>query len=533
MPGSTVEEFETAEMVTKELAKDPTEEVISLSFSSKSVTSKETPTEEKFLKVESSPFADNLIPILLCLATSFGGFIFGWDVGTIGGVTNMVTFQNYFGTQYDSVNNVFYFPMILVGAIVSIFNVSCALGGLFLAGLADIQGRKFGIYAALAIYSSGTLVSWTCGNQWWYFFCARFIAGLGVGATAVMVPMFIAESAPLKIRGSMVVLYQLMITLGILTGNVINYVCKTTIPLSNNATWKVPLGLGNLWAVIIALGTHFMPESPVFLINKRRNVLEARKSFATMNNLPPDDQKVIENINELFNTAETKALESQTNGKNNRFEFLFGEPKLGLRLFIGIMVMAFQQLSGANYFFYYGTSLFGSVGIEDSYITSILLSSVNFISTFGGVYLVEKLGRKSCLIIGSVGMFTCMTIYASVGSFLLSDQAESVGIIMIVFTCIYIMFFACTSGPVTFVVISELFPAKTKALSMAICTSINWICNFLISLLTPFITEKIGFKFGFVFSAFLFFSIWFFIFMLRETKNKTPEEIDSMYAEIK
>ena len=175
-------------------------------------------------------------------------------------------------------------------------------------------------------------------------------------------------------------------------------------------------------------------------------------------------------------------------------------------------------------------AIFNSVGIEDPYLTSILLSSVNFASTFLGIYLVERLGRKACLILGSVGMFTCMSIYASVGSFALTKTPQASGAVMITFTCIYIMFFACTSGPVSFVVISELFPARTKAISMAICTSMNWLCNFFISLFTPYVTEKIGFKLGFVFAVCLFISVWFFTFFLKETKNKTSEEVDKLYA---
>ncbi|CDO95044.1 unnamed protein product [Kluyveromyces dobzhanskii CBS 2104] len=468
-----------------------------------------------------------LRPILLCLATSFAGFIFGWDVGTIGGITSMASFQNFFGTRLDTATNTHYFPKILVGLIVSIFNISCAIGGLFLVKIADINGRKPGIYAAITIYSLGTLIGWTCGSSWWYFFFARFIAGLGVGATAAMIPMFISESAPINIRGAMVVLYQLMITLGILIGNVVNYGCKSTLNEFDNATWKIPVGLGNIWAAIVAVGVHFMPESPVFLTQRMGNILRAKESFARMNNLGIDDPIVDSHIRKLMEYDDTR---KSTNGRESRFEFIFGQPRLGFRLFVGVLVMAFQQLSGANYFFYYGTTLFNSVGMEDPYVTSILLSTVNFISTFFGIYLVEKLGRRACLILGSIGMFTCMTVYASVGSFLLDKVPQTGGAIMIAFTCVYIMFFACTSGPVSFVVISELFPTRTKAISMAICTSVNWICNFFISLCTPFVTEKIGFKFGFVFSGCLFISFWVFTFLLKETKNKTSEEVDILYT---
>lgn len=519
------ESFETAEKAIEVVTK----EMVSLTNYSAigSLTSQLSQNDTKSGGIEQKKLP--LKPILLCLATSFAGFIFGWDVGTIGGITNMVSFQNFFGTNFDSSSNTHYFPKLLIGLIVSIFNISCALGGLFLVKIADINGRKPGIYAAITIYSLGTLIGWTCGSSWWYFFFARFISGLGVGATAVMIPMFIAESAPINIRGAMVVLYQLMITLGILLGNVINYCCRSTLHETDNATWKIPVGLGNVWAAIVALGVHFMPESPVFLTKRLGNALKAKAAFAHMNNLDVDDPIVDSHIRKMMESADAE-VSTHNDMKNSRFEFILGQPRLGFRLFIGIMVMAFQQLSGANYFFYYGTTLFNSVGIEDPYLTSILLSSVNFISTFFGIYLVEKLGRKACLILGSAGMFTCMSVYASVGSFALNKSPQNSGAIMVTFTCVYIMFFACTSGPVSFVVISELFPSRTKAISMAVCTSINWLCNFFISLCTPYVTDKIGFKFGFVFAGCLFVSFWFFTFLLKETKNKTPEQVDALYS---
>ncbi|AMD18510.1 HBL392Wp [Eremothecium sinecaudum] len=470
-------------------------------------------------------------PVLLCLATSFGGFIFGWDIGTIGGITNMPAFQNTFGNRFDPDTGLNRFPDMLLGLIIAVFNIGCAVGGLTLAKVGDKRGRRMGICVALGIYVIGVSIQLLHTHAWFQFFFGRIITGFSVGTSAVLVPMFVSESAPVQIRGAMVVLYQLMITFGILLGNTVNFACKRTIAdsLSNN-NWQIPIGLGIFWAAIVLAGISFMPESAHFLAAGGR-MESARKSFAIMNSMETTDEYVINQVEKMSRPNIPVNVQDEPKGK---WEFITGEPKLLLRLFVGIMVMAFQQLTGVNYFFYYGTTLFSSVGIEDSYITAIILSAVNFLSTFIGIYIVERLGRRSCLVLGSVGMFTNMAIYASIGSFALNRDGvlpnRTAGYLMIVFTCLYIICFASTSGPVTFVVISELFPTRTKAISMAICTSVNWLVNFLISLLTPTITRAIGFKYGYVFALFLFVSIFFFYALVPETKGLTIDQVDAIYA---
>lgn len=467
-------------------------------------------------------------PIFLCLAISFGGFIFGWDVGTIGGISNMRSFQNNFGTLLDPVTNERYLPDILIGLMISIFNIGCAVGGLTLAKLGDFRGRKFGIYFTLFVYCIGLIIQLAKDQKWYQFLIGRIFTGLAVGSTAVLVPMFISESAPLRIRGAMVVFYQLMVTLGILIGNVINYACKRmTGEATNNVSWQFPIFLGFVWTLIIIVGLMFTPESAQYLIIKQNAIEEAKRSFSKMNGVSETDRATIEYIEE---TIKGQALRGNQENRQGLFEFITGKPQYGIRLLTGILVMSFQQLSGVNYFFYYGTTIFKRANM-DPYVTSIILSSVNFMATFGGIYMVESLGRKASLLLGSIGMFFCMMIYTSVGGFALSSNAS--GFVMIAATCVYIVFFATTLGPVTFVLVSELFPMRTKATSMAICSSFNWMFNFLISFLTPVITSRIGFLYGYVFAACLLLSTIFVWLMVPETAKKTEADIDNYYWKIK
>ncbi|KAH3899392.1 related to Hexose transporter HXT14 [Saccharomycodes ludwigii] len=432
---------------------------------------------------------------LICIFLSFTGLIFGWDVGTIGGITNMTSFKNHFGTRIDSITGEKYLPSLLVGGIISIFNIGCAAGGLSLARIGDTYGRKIGIYLALIVYLIGLFIQITSvSGKWYQFFIGRIFTGLGVGSTSVLGPMFISESAPIDIRGRMISMYQVMCTFGILAGNVTNFICvKILLSSATNRQWIIPIAIGILWAFFVFIAVIIAPESPIYL-------------------------------------QEKKLKQENT---NNKKVFFFNPLKNGnslyLRLFIGIMIMVFQQTSGVNYFFYYGTSLFDSIGSSDPYLTAIILSAVNFGTTLSGISLVDKLGRKKLLFYGSIGCFISMFVYASVGQFC-GGAIHVATIIMILFTCLFIISFAITLGPVSFVVISELFPAHCKNLCMAISTLFNWLFNFLIGFFTPIITSKIGFSFGYVFAAFMLISIFFVFFMVPETKGLTSFQIEEIYS---
>lgn len=488
----------------------------STTSSTNSSTSK-TPTEQTGLLAS---IWELKVAALLCFLTAFTGFIFGWDVGTIGGMTNMTSFKTNFGS-IDTNTGEYSLPSIIIGLIVSIFSIACAIGGLTLAKVADSWGRKWCLEFALIMYHIGTIIQWSSqwSGSWIHFMIGRIVMGLAIGTTAVVAPMFISESAPLKIRGSMVALYQLCITLGILLGGCINFVSKSK--LIGNTQWLFPLYLNHGFALICMIGVAFMPESAVYFVSIDK-VDDARKSIARLNSR--SDALVNGELDRIVTSHATLVAELEDSNWRDVFT---GSPKNFKRLLIGVFIMLFQQFTGCNYFFYYGTSLFASVGIEDSYKTAIILGIVNFAATFPSLYLVERFGRKSCFIVGSIVMLICMTIYASIGSVGFTSGVG--GITMIVFTCIYIVGFACTWGPVAFVTVSELYSTKTKAVSIGIATSFNWIANFLISLFTPMITSKIGFNFGFVFAGCLFASIIFVITWVPETKGKTIEDVEEMY----
>lgn len=491
-----------------------------------SILVSEEENEDKNNKNKFCLLAQYKLVATLCLLVAFGGFIFGWDTGTISGFVQMPSFKNLFGT-YNKFTGVYEFTNSRVGLIISIFNLGCALGGVTLAKLGDKLGRKRGLMAVIVVYIIG-IVTQISAMHWLQFMSGRIVSGLAVGAVSVLSPMFIAETSPSKIRGILVSCYQLLITLGILLGYITTFVTVHTF--SDTRQWRIPLGLCFVWAIILFGGMVFLPESPRFLIEKER-MAEATESIARVNSLEVSDTRVIAELYEI-SVGIKKQREA---GEASWSELVFGKPHILTRLMIGVSLQSFQQLTGNNYFFYYGTTIFQSVGLEDSFLTSIILGAVNFGSTFVALYVVGRIGRRTNLITGSLGMAICLLIFAVIGSTILYPNGYGMpinrlaGIGLVVLTCIFIFLFAITWAPGAFIVVSETYPLRIRSRGMAIATAANWVWGFLIAFFTPAITSHIRFAYGFVFFGATVVGGFFVYFMVPETENLSLEEVDVLY----
>ena len=469
-----------------------------------------------------------LLVCFFCMLVAFGGFVFGFDTGTISGFLNMSDFLSRFGQDGSEGK---YLSDIRVGLIVSIFNIGCAIGGIFLSKIGDVYGRRIGIISAMVVYVVGIIIQISSQDKWYQLTIGRGVTGLAVGTVSVLSPMFISESAPKHLRGTLVYCYQLCITLGIFIGYCVTYGTKD---LNDSRQWRVPLGLCFLWAIFLVVGMLAMPESPRFLIEKKR-IEEAKKSLARSNKLSPEDPGVYTEVQLIQAGIDREAAA----GSASWMELITGKPAIFRRVIMGIILQSLQQLTGVNYFFYYGTTIFQAVGLQDSFQTSIILGTVNFLSTFVGIWAIERFGRRQCLLVGSAGMFVCFIIYSVIGTTHLfidgvvdNDNTRQLsGNAMIFITCLFIFFFACTWAGGVFTIISESYPLRIRSKAMSIATAANWMWGFLISFCTPFIVNAINFKFGFVFTGCLLFSFFYVYFFVSETKGLSLEEVDELYAE--
>ena len=229
--------------------------------------------------------------ITMCVLIAFGGYVFGFDTGTIPGFVNMTDFQRRFGSPRG--DGTYYFSNARTGMMIGLFNAGCAIGALFLSKLADLYGRRFAISVSMLIYISGVIVQIAAQHAWYQVMIGRIVTGVAVGTLSVVCPLFISEVSPKHLRGTLVVCFQLMITLGIFLGYCTTYGTKV---YSDSRQWRVPLGLCFAWALFLIGGMTRMPESPRYLLSKDK-IDDARIALAKVNKASQKTQLYLLNYN--------------------------------------------------------------------------------------------------------------------------------------------------------------------------------------------------------------------------------------------
>ncbi|KAI0880167.1 general substrate transporter [Annulohypoxylon maeteangense] len=453
---------------------------------------------------------------------SIGGFMFGYVSGQISGFFSMSDFAQRFGEETSP--GQFEFGAVRQGTIVGLLPVGCLLGALAAGQLADIIGRRLAISVSALWACVGIVIEISSQHVWAQFAVGRLVTGCSIGALSVVVPMYQSESSPALIRGILVSTYQLFITLGIWTSYMVDW---GTADMTSSASWRIPNGLGFLWSLILALGILVLPESPRHAYRMGREE-EARNTIARLAGVDPQHRSVHDQITEI----RVKLDEEKNSGKASWFEIFTG-PRMLYRTLLGITLQAGQQMTGANFFFFFATTTFRSTGLSNSFVTQIVLGTVNVATTIAGLWVVQNVGRRKALIAGAAWMMVCFLIYAFVGHFALDSEnpmnTPQAGSTLIVFSCLAIAAFAATWGPLVWAMVAELYPSRYRAPCMALATASNWFWNFMISFFTRFITDAIDYFYGLVFAgccAALIVIVYFFVI---ETKDRSLEEVDTMY----
>ena len=362
-----------------------------------------------------------------------------------------------------------------------------------------------------------------------------------IHANCNIVPLYQSETAPKWIRGTIVGAYQLAITIGLLLASIVNNATKDRM---DTGCYRIPVALQFAWAIILVIGMTVLPETPRFLIKKDRHEAAA-KALARLRRMDVDDPAL---VNELADIRASHEYEMSL-GKASFGDILRGS--LGKRLATGCAVQGLQQLAGVNFIckfsspgfcdacliasVYYGTTFFERSGISNGFIITLITNIVNVVSTFPGLYMVEKWGRRPLLLFGAVGMCVCQLIVAIVGMVATSDVANKV---LIAFVCIYIFFFASSWGPVAWVVTGELYPLKARAKCLSITTATNWLLNWAIAYATPYMVDSgpgnanLQSKVFFIWGGFCFVAGVFVYMCIYETKGLSLEQVDELYSSV-
>jgi MFS transporter, SP family, xylose:H+ symportor len=451
---------------------------------------------------------------VLSLVAALGGLLFGYDTAVISGAIGFLAEHFRLADLYSPE-----MAATMTGWAASSALVGCFIGVAFAGELNDRLGRRIALIIAAVLFlisAIGSAVPRTLN----VFNIYRIIGGLGVGIASMTSPMYIAEISPARHRGRMVSVNQFAIIFGMLVVYFVNYfIAGVGDHAWNVATgWRWMFGSEAIPCLLFLVMLFFVPESPRFLTKQGRGE-KARAVLARVDG-------------SAFAAAEMKEIEATLVGESGSLRELF-RPGMRVVLVMGIALAVLQQVTGINVFLYYAPEIFKAVAgtnMDVALIQTIAVGAVNLMFTIIAIWIVDKVGRKPLMIIGSAGMGVCLAAIGFAACF------HAVGGWLLIFMLGYIACFALSVGPVTWVILSEIFPTKIRGRAMAIATFCLWVANYIVSQTFPMMDQNPAlvakFNHGFPFWVYALFCALLVAVMIKlvpETKGRSLEEIEKMW----
>ncbi|KAH8167564.1 hypothetical protein CIB48_g721 [Xylaria polymorpha] len=435
---------------------------------------------------------------LMCAFSAFGGIFFGYDSGYISGVMGMPYFiKQIEGPDATSLSG------SSKGLITSVLSLGTFVGALAAGDFADLVGRRTTVLGCCMVFLVGVILQVASAGLP-LLVAGRVVAGLGVGGVSATLILYMSESAPRKVRGAIVSGYQFCITIGLLLASAIDYATQNR---NDSGSYRIPIAIQMIWALVLASGLSFLPESPRFYVRIGK-LDRAADSLCRLRGQDVESDFIKNELAEIVANHEYESSLVPEGGYWStwlnciRGSLTDGSSNLR-RTILGTSLQMMSQWTGVNFVFYFGTTL-----------------------------AIEKIGRRPLFLWGAFGMSICQLIVAIVGTVTHSDVALSV---MIAFICIFIFFFASTWGPGSWVLIGEIFPLPMRARGVALSTASNWLWNFIIGLVTPYMVDKdkgnLGAKVFYIWGSLCATAFVYTWFLIPETKGLTLEQVDKMLEE--
>ena len=425
--------------------------------------------------------------------TALGGLLFGYDTGVVSGA--LLFLKNDFG-GLSSFQEELVTSLLLVGAVV---------GALTAGRLADLIGRRLTVLITALVFIVGVLLA-AFTPTFPILLVARVIIGLAVGSASMIVPLYIGEIVPPRVRGGLVSLNQLAITIGILSSYLIDY------GLSDSGNWRLMFGLAAIPAAALFLGMLFQQESPHWLIRQGRDD-EARAVLRRVR----DDSDIEAEIREVHELSQ----------RQGSYRDLIS-PRVRPLVMVGVLLAVFQQITGINTVIYYAPTLLQGAGLGNNaaLLANVVNGAVNVGMTIVAIWLLDKVGRRPLLLSGTAGMAVGMAIVGC--SFIGGSTLHgALAIVAIAGLLIYTGSFAIGLGPVFWLLIAEIYPLKIRGAAMSVASMANWAANFVVTVSFLTLLGAIGgvgafFLFGFL----TLVALAYFWRRVPETKGRSLQEIE-------
>ncbi len=444
-------------------------------------------------------------PALLSLAltAALGGFLFGYDTAVVNGAIGYL--KTHFHLNAD-----------LEGFATSVMLIGCMAGAALAGPLGDRFGRKWTLVLCGVLFAVSSLAA-AIPHSLSQFLWARFAGGAAIGAASMLSPLYIAEIAPEKFRGALVATYQLAIVVGILVVFFANREIAMLGERMADKMWNVDLGWRWMFASLVfpsALFSFLMllvPESPRWLAKAGR--LDQARAVLERICVPSIAAREIQQIEQALHEEEGRWAELLSPGYSRA-------------LLIGVLLAVFSQLSGINAVTYYGTDIFKSAGAAtaDAFTQTVIVGIVNLLFTFLAIGLVDRAGRRPMLIFGTLVQaisLACIGLMFHLGIH---------GILLLAGILVFVGAFSLAMGPISWIVLSEIFPTKLRGRAMSVAVVMLWLGDFVVTQTFPRLRDQVGpAKTFWTYAFFSLLSAVFVVAMLPETKGRTLEEIEASW----
>ena len=435
--------------------------------------------------------------VLVSVISALGGLLFGFDTAIISGTISYI--QPYFQLNEFA-----------LGWAVSSILLGCAAGAVLAGKLSDLWGRKTTLLFCAFLFAATGIGTGMAHSLPWFVLC-RILGGLAVGTAAMVAPMYIAETVPASLRGRMVALYQLAIVTGILMAYLSNYLLSG---IGEN-NWRWMFASQAFPSALFFLLLFFVPESPRWLVKKERT---------------NEAKRILEKVGGSEHCrTELAAIEESFHHETKEKLSALWLPAYRPVLWMGIIIAVFQQITGINAILYYAPEIFKYTGVtnENALLQTIGIGAMMFLFTLVAIWLVDKAGRRILLLMGCALMGLSLIGVATCFHFNYYDHY-----FVLIFLMLYIAGFSASLGAVTWVLLSEIFPNRIRALALSLSTLLLWIADFAASFSFPVLNEKLGVAATLLIFAALCAIYFFYIkWKVPETKGKTLEALEKLLTQ--
>jgi SP family xylose:H+ symportor-like MFS transporter len=424
--------------------------------------------------------------------SALGGYLFGFDFAVISGALPFLRTQ-------------FALDPVWEGFLTGSLALGCIIGCLIAGKLADRYGRKPGLMVAALIFAVSS-IGIAFAQTLTYFIVLRFAAGIGVGMASMLCPMYIAEVSPAEVRGRNVAINQLTVVIGILVTNLVNYFLAD----HGHDAWRWMFGLGAVPSAIFLIGVTWLPESPRWLMKSG----QAAKAQQVLNKIGTTE----------FADTTMKAIEKSLAGSTAKqsYKMVF-EKAVRPAVVVGITLAVFQQFCGINVVFNYTSTIFESVGanLNRQLLETVSIGVVNLVFTLLAMWQVDKLGRRPLMLVGSLGLSIMYIVLA------VALQNHFPAGLVSIFVLLAISTYAISLAPVTWVLISEIFPNKIRGVASSVAIVSLWGAYFILVFTFPILAKKLG-TYGpfYLYAGICFLGFLFVKARVKETKGQTLEELE-------